>query len=143
MAVFKGILKLIGFLLGISIFVIGFAQMYHIEYPRITEEQFNAIQLGMSPDDVAQIVGTKGKLVYESEEAGYSQTIKQVQTIVDGQQFNGQLETLESLLPPKKLEDYKFAGVFKPELRYIMARPIVRLDFINDKLVKKRADMPF
>jgi hypothetical protein len=130
-------------ILCLALLIIGLVQLGYNEYPKITEEQYNAIQVGMTLDEVAQVVGTKGKLVYESVVDEYSQGLKQHQAMFGEAETNKLKAQLGSLIDPKKYEDYKFAAKFKLKPIYLVTRPTVRLEFINGALVRKKIDREF
>ncbi|MDF2720831.1 MAG: hypothetical protein K0Q59_506 [Paenibacillus sp.] len=118
----SGIFKTIFALLGIISVLLGFATLFAIldysNIPNITEEQYKAIDVGMSYEEVKKIIGTEGKLVSEYVSVKYSP------------------ET-------KKDTEYKYVGTLKLNFVYIFNRPEIRLKFTNDILVEKVLHDPF
>ncbi|TMV51452.1 hypothetical protein FE783_06650 [Paenibacillus mesophilus] len=126
-----------------AIFIIGAMQLEFIEYPPMTEEQYDAIEIGMTLEEVIQIVGKEGRLTHESVRDDYTEGLKQYQAIMGEEATKKYKERLGELLGPKKYEIYKYVGKFKLKPIYLVDRPKIRLEFINEKLVGKETNRQF
>ncbi|MFC3768322.1 hypothetical protein [Paenibacillus sp. GCM10012303] len=92
-------------------------------YPKITENQYNSLVVGMTLEEVDEIVGERGHHVYTEDNS----------MLVNGQPTN-----------TFKRESYFYYGAFKEnfnikkDFEYLSERPEINLLFVNGKLVEKR-----
>lgn len=127
----------------LAVVMIGAAQLEFVGYPRITEDQYDAIEIGMTLEEVLHIVGKEGRLTHESVQDNYTEGLKQYQAIMGEEETKKLKDSLGSLLEPKKYATYEYVGKFKLKPIYLVKRPEIRLEFINEKLVEKRTNRQF
>jgi transcriptional antiterminator Rof (Rho-off) len=123
--------------------MIGAAQLEFVGYPPITEDQYDAIEIGMTLEEVLHIVGQEGRLTHESVRDDYTERLKQYQAVMGEEETKKLKESLGAVLEPKKYEIYRYVGKFRLKPIYLIDRPEIRLEYINEKLVEKETNRQF